>query len=136
MRQLIQTATLAEKATDIRQIIAAQDTGRVFTIVNVKQDGSLRTYRAMLKANVQTKGEKSTTAHKPNLLTVFEVDANEFRAINLETVLSLKIGTVDALFIDTETGSRIKDESIRKYIVSAASMATGSFAVVGKVLGI
>ncbi|AZV02193.1 hypothetical protein Arno18_7 [Pectobacterium phage Arno18] len=136
MRQLIQTATLAEKATDIRQIIAAQDTGRVFTIVNVKQDGNLRTYRAMLKANVQTKGEKSTTAHKPNLLTVFEVDANEFRAINLETVLSLKIGTVDALFIDTETGSRIKDESIRKYIVSAASMATGSFAVVGKVLGI
>lgn len=136
MNNLILTATLLEKQAQVRELIKQYDTGRQFTIVNVKADGTLREYQAMTNVQAGLKGQESTTAHKPNLVTVFDTVANEYRAVNLDTVLYLDFGTRQFIFTDEHTASKIKDRSVALQLKTAANIAQVAASVIKKSLDI
>lgn len=60
--------------------------GRFFTVKFTKKDGSERIMTARLGVKVHTKGGNNTTAHIPNMLTVWEPKIKQYRNINLDTV--------------------------------------------------
>lgn len=136
MTQLILPATLLEKQAQVRDLIAQYDTGRQFTIVNVKADGTLREYKAMTGVNAGLKGNKSTTSAKPNLITIFDTVANEYRAVNLDTVLFIDFGARRFIFTDDHTASQIKDLSVARPLDTAANIAKTALNVINKALGL
>ncbi len=137
MNQLILPATLLEKQARVRELIAQHDNGKQFTVVNVKADGTLREYRAMTGVNAGLKGNKSTTADKPNLITVFDTVADEYRAINLDTVLFLSFpGKREFIFIDESTAGKIKDKGVALPLATAAQIAQTAANVIKKSLDI
>lgn len=136
MTQLILPATLSEKQAQVRDLIAQYDNGKQFTIVNVKADGKLREYKAMTGVNAGLKGNKSTTADKPNLITVFDTVANEYRAINLDTVLFISFGKREFIFTDESTATKIKDKGVALPLKTAAQIAATALSVIKKSLDI
>ncbi len=137
MTQLILPATLLEKQARVRQLIAQYDNGKQFTVVNVKADGSLREYRAMTGVNAGLKGNRPTTADKPNLITVFDTVANQYRAVNLDTVLFLDFGAgASFIFTDVSTAQKIKDKSVSVPLQTAAQIAATALNVIKKSLDI
>lgn len=136
MTQLILPATTSEKQAQVRDLIAQYDNGKQFTIVNVKADGTLREYKAMTGVNAGLKGNKSTTADKPNLITVFDTVANEYRAINLDTVLFISFGVRKFIFTDDHTASKIKDLTVARPLDTAANIAKTALNVINKALGL
>lgn len=135
MTQLILPATLLEKQAQVRDLIAQYDNGKQFTIVNVKADGTLREYRAMTGVKAGLKGQKSTTADKPNLITVFDTVADEYRAINLDTVLFISFGGKrDFIFTDESTAGKIKDKGVSIPLTTAAHIASTALSVIKKSL--
>lgn len=136
MNQLILAKTLLEKQARVRELVAAYDNGKQFTVVNVKADGTLREYRAMTGVNAGLKGNKSTTADKPNLITVFDTVADEYRAINLDTVLFIAFGKNEFIFIDEATAGKIKDKGVSIPLTTAAQIASTALAVIKKSLDI
>lgn len=120
MQQLIITQGVTEKRSAIRKIIADNDNGKMFKVVNVRAAGELREYQAMLGVQAGLKGGESTTAGKANLLTVFDTTVNNYRAINLDTVLQVSINGVDCLFLDKDTAEAMKDGTVKSALKAAA----------------
>ena len=66
---------------------------RIFSCVFVKKDGSFRTMncRTGVKKGVKGTG-KSISSPSNSYLTVFDMIKDQFRVVNLETVLMINIG--------------------------------------------
>ena len=65
--------------------------GKVFTVSFTKKDGTLRVMNARTGVKSKLRGGKSTTAHVPNLITVFDMKAGQYRCINTDTIKSAHI---------------------------------------------
>ena len=136
MNQLILAATMLEKQAKVRELMNQYDTGHQFIIVNVKADGTLREYKAMTNVQAGLKGQESTTAHKPNLITIFDTVANEYRAVNLDTVLFIDFGTNQFIFSDESSADKIKDKSFKLSIKTAASITQAAVNVIKRSLSV
>ena len=70
--------------------------GKIFTVVFIKKDGSERTMNARLGVKVYLRGgQLAYDAESKGLLPVYDMQIsgeNAYRMINLNTILSLKIG--------------------------------------------
>lgn len=63
--------------------------GKLFSVSFIKADGSLR--KMTCRTGVPGKnGGESTTAHKPHLRTVYDINIKDHRNINLDTMLTMK----------------------------------------------
>lgn len=142
----------ANKSQAVRDIIKSNFDGKIFRAVNVKADGNIREYRALLNVSKHVKGVGSTTAHKENLMTIYDMGmASElgakgivqsgapYRSFNLETALMLSFTsgsqTTTYLFTDAATVSAIKDSTIKAGVAAAAKASTMAANVLAKVLG-
>lgn len=140
------------KSQVVREIIKNNFDGKIFRAVNVKADGNIREYRAMLNVAKHVKGFRSTTAHKENLMTIYDMGmASElgakgivqsgapYRSFNLETALMLSFTsgsqTTTYLFTDSATVSAIKDNTIKAGVAAASKASTMAANVLAKVLG-
>lgn len=140
------------KSEVVRRIIKDNFEGKIFRAVNVKADGEIREYRAMLNVTKHVKGVGSTTAHKENLMTIYDMGmASElgakgivqscapYRSFNLETALMLSFTsgsqTTTYLFTDSATVSAIKDNTIKAGVAAASKASTMAANVLAKVLG-
>lgn len=140
------------KSEVVRRIIKDNFEGKIFRAVNVKADGEIREYRALLNVSKHVKGVGSTTAHKENLMTIYDMGmASElgaagivkqgapYRSFNLETTLMLSFTsgekTTTYLFTDAATVSAIKDSTIKSGVNAAAKASTMAANVLAKVLG-
>ncbi len=65
--------------------------GKIFSTRFVKKDGSERKMVCRLGVKKHLKGGDSTTAHKQNLVTVFDLQKKAYRCINLETVIEISL---------------------------------------------
>lgn len=65
--------------------------GQFFTVVFTKKNGEMRKMNCRRSVTKYLKGGKSTTNHKENLMTVFDMVKKQYRSINLETVKSLAV---------------------------------------------
>lgn len=140
------------KSEVVRRIIKDNFEGKIFRAVNVKADGEIREYRALLNVSKHVKGVGSTTAHKENLMTIYDMGmASElgaagivkqgapYRSFNLETTLMLSFTsgekTTTYLFTDAATVSAIKDSTIKAGVAAASKASTMAANVLAKVLG-
>ena len=80
----------------IREILEATN-GRAFTVTFMKKDGTIRTMNCRTGVKKHLKGGASTIAHKPNLMSVWDLKSEGYRSINLSTVINAK---VDGAVID------------------------------------
>jgi len=64
---------------------------KTFGVVFTKKNGELRNMNCRLGVKSKLRGGQSTTAHKPNLVTVYDMNKRDYRCINLDTVKSLNI---------------------------------------------
>lgn len=72
----------------------AMTSGKIFSVIFTKKDGSSRKMRARMgvtKHHVH-EGRPSTTAHIPNYLTVFDLDKEAYRTVNVNTITDFKCG--------------------------------------------
>lgn len=74
----------------------------IFHVTFVKKNGDIREMTCKLGVVKHLKGGASTTAHKTNLLTVFDMNAKGYRSVNLDTVISAKIDGAVIKFRDKE----------------------------------
>lgn len=70
----------------------AGSNGKVFTVCFTKKDGSERVMNCRLGVKKHLKGGDSTTAHLDHLVTVFDMQKEAYRCINLHTVKWVKTG--------------------------------------------
>ena len=73
-----------------RRHLIEETNGSIFSALFTKKDGTDRLMNCRLKVTKFLKGGKSTTAHKPNLIAVYDLQASGYRTINLETLKSIK----------------------------------------------
>lgn len=64
---------------------------RIFGVTFIKKDGTPRTYKARVDVSKYTKGGDNPVEHKPNLVTIFEMDKKQYRTLNLESVTDIKL---------------------------------------------
>lgn len=78
--------------------LIANTNGLFFNVVFKKKDNSLRNMTCRLNVTKHLslpKGQGSNNQeHKDNLVTVFDVHANGYRSINLDTLVSFKCGDI------------------------------------------
>ena len=67
--------------------------GKFFTVVFIKKDGSTRTMNCRLGVTKHLKGGVSNLNPK-QYLTVYDVQSKGYRAINLETIISVSCGNI------------------------------------------
>lgn len=65
---------------------------KIMTVTFTKKDGTERTMNCMKGVTKHLRGGTSTTAHKDNLVTVWDMQKKAYRCINLDTVRQLKAG--------------------------------------------
>lgn len=140
---IVRAANLDEKINLVRDLMQTEHQGKLFKAVNVKKDGTLRSYSARMEVNVGKVGGKSTTAHKANLITIYdmtkaieaareerkalelgeviEIDKRFYRAFDMGTCRNLvfnRDGVLDTyIFIDewsTTEETKVLDESASK----------------------
>jgi len=73
----------------LRAIAIAQE-GKIFTVTFIKKDGSERVLTGRLGVTKHLVGGENTVAHKPEYLTVFDMQKGDYRNVNLDTVTSLR----------------------------------------------
>lgn len=78
------------KRAMLRAAIAASN-GRAFTVTFIKKDGSERVMNCRTGVKKHLAGGKSTINHKENLVSVFDMQVQEYRCVNLDTVTDLTI---------------------------------------------
>ena len=83
---------------DQKRKLLASTNGTVFTATFRKANGEMRTMNCRLGVKKHLKGGDSTTAHKDNLITVFDMQKGAYRCINLDTVVSAKINGAEINF--------------------------------------
>ena len=67
--------------------------GRFFTVVFIKKDGTTRSMNCRLGVTKNLKGGLSTL-NPGQYLTVYDVQAEGYRAVNLSTIVSVSCGGV------------------------------------------
>ena len=67
--------------------------GKFFTVVFVKKDGTTRVMNARLGVSKHLKGGQSTL-DSAQYLTVYDMQAEGYRAVNLSTIISVTCGGV------------------------------------------
>lgn len=72
--------------------------GRIFTVTFIKANGEVRQLNGRLEVKKHLRGGDSTTAHIPNLITVFDMQKKAYRNINLDTLISLRYGHKEVKF--------------------------------------
>lgn len=88
------------KSQVVREIIKSNFDGKIFRAVNVKADGNIREYRAMLNVTKHVKGVGSTTAHKENLMTIYDMGmASELGAKGLYNPVLLTVLSIWKLLL-------------------------------------
>lgn len=85
--------TMIIRESKIRNAIRKTN-GRFFSVRFIKANGESRKMVARLGVKRYLKGGESTTAHKDNLITVFDVQKREYRNINLTTVYEMNGKTI------------------------------------------
>lgn len=73
----------------LRAIAIAQE-GKIFTVTFIKKDGTERVLTGRLGVTKHLVGGENTVAHKPEYLTVFDMQKGGYRNVNLDTVMSLR----------------------------------------------
>ncbi|BAF73356.1 SH3 beta-barrel fold-containing protein [Sulfurovum sp. NBC37-1] len=68
--------------------------GKIFAVQFTKKDGTLRMMLARLGVQKDLKGGNNGASEKNSLITVWDMVANGYRMVNLETLLTLKVGGV------------------------------------------
>jgi len=67
--------------------------GKIFSVVFIKKDGSVRKMVARLGVHKHLKGgELKYDAASKNLLPVFDMEKEEYRMINVSTIQEIKVG--------------------------------------------
>lgn len=74
----------------VKDLIKATN-GKFFAVTFVKKDGSVREMQCRTGVTKHLRGGDSTTAHKDNLITVFDTVANAYRCINADTVTRIAV---------------------------------------------
>lgn len=74
---------------DLNKVIQSTN-GKMFTVCFIKKDGTERIMNCRLGVKKHLKGGASTTSHKKNLVTVYDVKAEGYRNINLDTIKWIK----------------------------------------------
>lgn len=64
--------------------------GKIFSVEFTKKDKTVRKMNCRLDVKKHLKGGTSTTAHKPNLIIVYDVQNDGYRCINLDTLTKFK----------------------------------------------
>jgi len=64
--------------------------GKIASVVFVKKDGSDREMVCRQRVTKYLKGGKSNIAHKPNLVSVYDLQSEGYRCINIDTVKQIK----------------------------------------------
>ena len=70
--------------------IIEQTQGKIFAVQFIKKDGTIRMMLARLGVQKNLKGGSNGASETNNLVTVWDMVANGYRMINLETLISLK----------------------------------------------
>jgi len=65
--------------------------GKIFAVRFIKKDGSIRMMLARLGVKHNLKGGTNGSSEKNSLITVWDMVANGYRMVNLETLISLKV---------------------------------------------
>ncbi len=68
--------------------------GKIFTATFVKKTGEVRTINCRLGVTKHLRGGTSTTAHKSNLVTVYDMQSKGYRCINLDSLISVTISGI------------------------------------------
>jgi len=91
VRRLLKEAVRINRDELVQKI---KDTkGEFFTVTFVKKDGTTRTMNARLGVKRYLKGgELPYDPAERGLLPVFDVQKNEYRIVNIPTIISAKIG--------------------------------------------
>jgi hypothetical protein len=79
----------------LSSIIAASN-GTFFTVSFVKKDGTLRTMNCRSGVRKHTKGGASTL-DSDKFFTVYDVQKQGYRAINKDTIVSVRVKGVEAV---------------------------------------
>jgi hypothetical protein len=66
---------------------------RIFSATFIKANGDERTYNARVDVKKHTKGGSNPVEHKDNMVTIFEMDAGQYRTLNLDKVIRIKCGS-------------------------------------------
>lgn len=66
--------------------------GRIFSVDFVKKDGTLRTLQGRINVTSPLKGGVNTASHIEKYFTVFDMQKQQYRHVNLETVKRVKCG--------------------------------------------
>lgn len=82
--------TMQLKVSEIKDLILSAK-GKFFTVGFVKKSGEKRVMNARTGVVKYLRGGASTTAHKTNLMTVFDMKSAGYRCINMETLYYLKV---------------------------------------------
>lgn len=72
--------------------------GKFFSVVFEKKDKSVREMTCRLGVQKHLKGGQNTLSDYPQYVTVFDVEKEDYRAINLDTLLQIKTGGVTISF--------------------------------------
>lgn len=80
---------------DILRAIALSQEGKIFTVVFTKKNGEERTLVGRLGVTKHLKGGENTVAEYEQYLTVFDMQKQAYRNVNLDTVKSLRCNGVD-----------------------------------------
>ena len=78
----------------ILSLINAQ-AGKVFTVTFVKKDGSVRTMNCRTGVYKNTKGG-SNNLNPAQYITVYDMQQRSYRAVNVDTIMSVRAGGVEA----------------------------------------
>lgn len=89
-----------EHVATVNQMRAILDStkGKVFSVSFVKKDGTVRDMLCRTEVSKGTVGGVAGHAHKPELYTVYDMQAQGFRCVNLTTVKRIKCGSIEHSF--------------------------------------
>ena len=72
--------------------IINQTNGKIFAVRFIKKNGAVRVMLARLGVKRNLKGGHNGASDKNSLITVWDMVSDGYRMVNLETLLSLKVG--------------------------------------------
>lgn len=136
----------AAKAATVDKIVKENFSGRIFRAINVKKDGTLREYRALMGVGKHVKGGKNSTSHIPELLTVYDMgkaatlgadgisaQGAPYRSFNMSTTLMLefvKDGVKKTyVFNDAETIQSVDKVQFSAIAIASASLVEKSISI-------
>lgn len=88
---------MSNKVNMVKAAIKATS-GKMFSVTFTKKNGELRTMIARTDVTSPLRGGENTVAHKPEYITVFDMQKKQYRHVNSLTVQSLTCGDMKAVF--------------------------------------